>query len=804
MDAIISGRAGVAFLIEGEVFSSFDVEDPATLLPRRAADLRLLFGEAPDIEFFEDVDHDVAAQHLERAFNCASALDLALILFDSELTDDLRDDAAEELERLLSERPVADYLENVLYGRPLPPAADLAGALARCADGRLPNLSSTLQIFEGYQPSIRDVRTVWDDLPAQLFGGDEQKADFQHAAVHEGLFRQLAAEVANGPRARLGEFILRSGINRSITSLRNHRDVIQQWIAPFRSHTAAPRITHEDEDFLDEASPTRKERRRQGRRESAEEKLNKLQGQLDLIVTAMRQRNLALARKITDEVIEYQLKTTRPIRAAKTLCNLATEAKALGIYSLQLGLTEWATQIAPDDGWSWAQYADALLRLQRPAEALTAYEQAESFGAGVVARNGTAETLRAMGRLPEALAAYDSAIAQHPESVVAKNGRAETLRALNRLPEALAAYDSAIAQHPESVVAKNGRAETLRALNRLPEALAAYDSIVADHPENVVARSGRAETLRALGRLPEALDAYDSIAEHLEDIFVKTGRAEVLRALARLPEALAVYDSIVADHPENVVARSGRAETLRALGRLPEALAVYDSIVADHPEDVVAKSGRAEVLKTLGHLDDALAAYDSIVADNPEDAVARNGRCCVLVALRRYDEALELLPEAPTTPQDWIGYHIRGMILLRTRKIDEAICIFEHGVRENPIPSSREYFRSALALACLRRGDYERAGSALVEVASPLLQPQANVLRLHAYGALGDELRALAAFEGLREKPWYIPNELVSELHRKYLLKEKPRYDEDWVIEQEADTFVFDPNQQILYASLAA
>ncbi|HEX8190555.1 MAG TPA: tetratricopeptide repeat protein [Pyrinomonadaceae bacterium] len=772
MDAIISGRAGVAFLFEGEVFASFDVEDPATLLPRRRADIRLLFGEAPDLEFFEDVDHAAAARHLERAFNCASALDLALILFDPDLTDDLRDDAAEELERLLAEQPVAEYLENVLYARPLPAASDLVGARARCTGGRLPKLSATLQILEGYQPSISAVRIAWDNLPTELFGGEQQKADFQHAAVREGLFRLLSNEVANGPRARLGEFIIRSLTNPSINTLWNHRDVIQQWPAPFRTHAAAPPFIHEDEDFPGVASPKQKGKRRQRRRGTAEEELNKLQGQLDLIVTAMRQRNLPLARKLTDEVINYQLKYAKPIHAAKTLCNLATEAKVLGMYSLQLELTDRAIQIAPDDGWSWAQYADALLKLQRPVEALRAYEQAESFGAGAVAKSGRAETLRALNRLPEALAAYDAVVSEHPGDVVAKRGRAEALKASGRLDDALAAYDSVLDEDVNDVIAKSGRAETLRAMGRLPEALAAYDAAVSEHPESVVAKNGRAETLRAMGRVTEAL---------------------------------AAYDSIVVEHPEDVVAKTGRAETLRALGRLPEALAAYDSIVAEHPEDVVAKTGRAEALKASGRLDDALAAYDSVLAGNPEDAIARNGRSYLLAALRRYDEALELLPEDPATSGDWIGYHIRGMILLRTRRVDEAILIFERGVKENPFPSSREYFRSALALACLRRGDYARAGSALAEVDSPLLQPQANVLRLHTYGASGEEGRAAEAYEALSDKPWSISDELVAELHRKYILKVEPRHDDDWVFEQEMDTFLFDPNQQILsYTSLPA
>ncbi|MFL6334412.1 MAG: tetratricopeptide repeat protein [Pyrinomonadaceae bacterium] len=668
MDAMISGRAGVAFLFEGEVFASFDVEDPSTLLPRRPADIRLLFGEAPDLEFLEDVDHAAAARHLERAFNCASALDLALILFDPELTDDLRDDAAEELERLLSEPTVADYLENVLYARPLPATADLAGALALGADGRLPKLSATLQIIEGYQPSIRAVRAAWDNLLAQLFGGEQQKADFEHAAVREGLFRQLTIEVANSPRARLGDFIFRSLTNRSITARGHHREVIQNWTSPFQTHVSAPSVRHEVEDFSDEVSSTRRDRRRRRKRGSAEEELNKLQGQLDLIVEAMRQHNLAHARKITDEVIDYQLKTTKPIRAAKTLCNLATEAKALGSYPLQLELTERAVQIAPDDGWSWIQYADALLQLHRPAEALKAYEQADSFGGGVVA---------------------------------------------------------------------------------------------------------------------------------------KSGRAEVLKALGRLDDALAAYDAVLYEDANDVVAKNGRAETLRAMGRLNEALAAYDSTVSEHPESVVARRGRAELLKALGRMSEALTAYDALFADNPNDAITNNGRSGVLVALRRYDEALQLLPEHPVTQGDWIGYHIRGMILLRMGNINEAVNIFERGVREDPIPSSREYFQSALAVACLRRGDLAGAGKALEGVNSPLLQPQANVLRLHTYGADGEQEPAVAAYEKLREKPWFIPDELVAELHRKYILKEEPRHDDDWVFEQELDIFLFDPSQQIISYSSA-
>ena len=286
-------------------------------------------------------------------------------------------------------------------------------------------------------------------------------------------------------------------------------------------------------------------------------------------------------------------------------------------------------------------------------------------------------------------------------------------------------------------------------------------------------------------------------------MIAKSGRAETLKALGRLKEALAAYDSIIAEHPENVVAKSGRAETLRALGKLDDALAAYDSIVAEHPEDVVTRRGRAEALKALGRFNEALAAYDAVLASYPYDPIARNGRCGVLIALRRYDEALGSLPdEKPITLGDWIGYHMRGMIMLRTGEVDSAIEIFEHGVKDNPIPSSREYFRSALAVACLRGGDYHKAEIALEGISTPLMQPQANVFRLHAFGARGKDAPAAAAYEKLRDKPWFIPDELVAELHRRYILKEQPRHDDAWVSEQEEDTLLFDPSQQSLSISL--
>ncbi len=648
MDAVISGRAGRALLLDGDSLKSFDVDDPSKLVPRRQSDVPYLFGETQDLRVLQNTDIESVQRELEHDSDCSCALDLTLISLDAELPDDIRQEALEGLDELLADSRVVERLENILYARPLPEEGDLEGAL------RLSNTeslsSALLQRFQECQQLITEVTEAWDTIPTKIFGGYEQQAEFQHVAVREGLFRTLVT--TRETQGAISTFLLNAGLNKSIQQLRNYRQVLQHWTNSFRQASALPRISRElEEESEMEISPRRRHGRRVGINRQAV--LKEVQKKKAIIIEAMRRRDLQGVRELVDDLVNYHLSSSESKHTAKSLCDLAMEAKALGMSPLQLELTERSISIAPDDAWSWTQHGDALLNMNRLDEALNAYQQADAFGAGIVAKTGRAEVLKARGETDAALIAYNEIIAAHPEDVVAKTGRAEVLMAKGQLNDALAAYNEAIAAHPENVVAKNGRAEVLMAKGKVNAALAAYNEIIAAHPEDVVA---------------------------------KTGRAEVLMAKGQLNDALAAYNEAIAAHPENVVAKNGRAEVLKARGELDAALDAYNEIIAAQPENAVAKNGRAEVLKAMGEFDAALIAYNEAIAVHPEDSVARTGRSCVLAALGQYQEALESLSnKQPITLDDWIEYHIRGMILLRTGKVGEAIRIFSEGAQNDPL-----------------------------------------------------------------------------------------------------------------------
>ncbi|OLE54291.1 MAG: hypothetical protein AUG51_09050 [Acidobacteria bacterium 13_1_20CM_3_53_8] len=648
MDAVISGRAGKALLLDGESLKSFDVDDPSEIVSRRQSDLPYLFGEAQDLRVIENADVESVKQALQHDCDFNWALDLTLISLDAELPDDIRKEAIEGLDELLSDSRVVERLEGILYARPLPEDADLVGAIKLCNEVRSSNASALLRSFGQCQLLIYQVSQAWDTIPTKIFVDYERQVEFQQVAAREGLFRSLVT--VRQTKSPISTFLLNAGLNESIKQLPNYRQVLQHWASPFRQPGEVPKIKPElEEEFEEETSTRRRHGRRIGlNRQAVLREVNKRKS---IILEAMRRQDFVRIHELVNDLISYQLSSGETVHAAKSLCDLATEAKALGMHPLQLEMTERSISIAPDDDWSWAQYGDALLNMHRLDDALTAYQQADAFGAGVIA---------------------------------------------------------------------------------------------------------------------------------------KTGRAEVFKAKGELDKALAAYDEIIAEHPENVVAKTGRAEVLKAKGELNKALAAYDEIITEHPEDDVARRGRAEVLKAKGELNKALAAYDEIIAEHPNDAIAKNGRSCVLAALGYYDEALESLPDkSPITLQDWINHHVRGMILLRTGKVSEAIRIFNDGVQNTPWHSQREYCRSALAIAWLRGRDFKKASQALEEVTSPLLQPPANILRLHAFGASGNLQRATAAYNELAAKPHFLSYEVTQELRHQFLLGEEPRHDEDWIFDQE-------------------
>ena len=157
-----------------------------------------------------------------------------------------------------------------------------------------------------------------------------------------------------------------------------------------------------------------------------------------------------------------------------------------------------------------------------------------------------------LGRLEEAVAAYDAALRLDPKFPEALYNRGNALLGLRRFKDAVTSYDDALRLRPDDAKALNNRGNALRDLGRLLEALASYDGALQLAPDYADAHTNRGTVLQSLGRLTEALASHNRALQLAPFHMAALGnRGGVLIDLRRPREALESYDRVLAINPDN-------------------------------------------------------------------------------------------------------------------------------------------------------------------------------------------------------------------------------------------------------------
>jgi tetratricopeptide (TPR) repeat protein len=686
--------------------------------------------DAEDWMLLHDVTDDQARSRLEEEAVAERVLTLFLPLFDSSLSRSCRVAIAGELEDALVSKP--DSIRKArdrFHSAPFPVPQRLEEALSIAGEAEARMLGAFLRILSRRQPLIAEVADAWAQIPLNSFPTELDPEAARSVIIQAGAFTRLANNRAMG--FPIGRFLNDAKAHPIIQTLPMVEVWLFKWTQPLHFKDQAFLMTQEALDAYT--------------LELAEWK-NSIMELAHTRPEGARQAALLLKNK--------QMEKGHARYAAMSLCDLAIRSKSEGLTRMQLVFAEVAVRANPHDPQCHDQFADALKQNQQ---------------------------------LERALAVYDEVSVEYPDDSFAKCGKAEVLRDLNKPNEALACYEDTITKHPDDAVAKNGKAEVLRDLNRLPEALACYEDTLKAHPDNAVAKCGKAEVLRDLNKLDDALACYeDTLKTHPTAAVAKNGKAEVLRDLNKLDDALDCYEDTLKAHPDDIFAKNGKAEVLRDLDKLPEALACYEDTLKTHPADAVAKNGKAEVLRDLNRLEEALACYEDTLKSHPDNAIAKNGKANVLALLKRFDEALAELPSVPNTTQDWIGYHMRGMILLKLGRRKEASDIFDQGMRALLPRRIMQYFRSASAIRLLREGKGTEALKLLPEIGGGHLRCVVPLLRAHALGLAGDVSACRSTVNSLLRYRQPSLLAVATEVQDRFVNK-TARHSTEWLFEREEE-----------------
>ena len=275
-----------------------------------------------------------------------------------------------------------------------------------------------------------------------------------------------------------------------------------------------------------------------------------------------------------------------------------------------------------------AVLAAAQVQHWRNSESLFEHALAVT-GGNYVAHNNLGTALEEIpGRLPEAIAHYQSALRINPDSAEAHNNLGNAWAQLpGRLPEAIAQYEAALRIRPTYAAAHlNLGTVLMRTPGRLPDAIAEYHAAVRLGPNNAEAHNDLGRALAQLpGRLPEAIAEYRAALG--ADPNYAEAHNNLGNALAQfpgcLPEAIGEYQAALRAKPDYAEAHYNLAVSLGEAGRTPEAIGEYEAALRAKPDYEEAHYNLGVTLAKAGRLPEALAHFDAALRISPNPDVQR-------------------------------------------------------------------------------------------------------------------------------------------------------------------------------------
>jgi tetratricopeptide (TPR) repeat protein len=384
-----------------------------------------------------------------------------------------------------------------------------------------------------------------------------------------------------------------------------------------------------------------------------------------------------------------------------------------------------AAERDPDLIEAWIGQGDALQALNRPDEAIAAYDRALHLDPNHVetlARKANT-LLFSQQQYEEALAVFDQAVeidATNPDlwsdrSIVLLNlqrneealasadkaiqiqsnhpyalaNRGDALFALNRQDEAIAAYQQAQMAAPDYPYPFIRHGDVLRFLEQYADAIEPYDQAIAIDRRNSDAWAGKGYALNGLGQSTEALAAFDRAVEaNPNSVYALSGRAALLDVLGRHEAALAATEQVLAIDPTYFDGWLTKSSTLLKLRRLDEAIEAADRAIELSPDNPIfqaeAWTRKANAVYESGRLEESLPVYQKVIELYPEGDVGWSNLSELLNRLKRYAEALEAANKALEIRETQSGWNQQGNALAGLRRYDEAIEAFDQVLSLNP------------------------------------------------------------------------------------------------------------------------
>jgi len=183
---------------------------------------------------------------------------------------------------------------------------------------------------------------------------------------------------------------------------------------------------------------------------------------------------------------------------------------------------------------------------------------------------------KGLGKLSEAIQAYQTALSLKPDYAEAHNNLGVALQSLNDPDQAIVAFKNAISSKPDYAEAYNNLGITLQSLFKLTDSVEAYHKAIALKPDLYDAYYNLGIALNSQGEKDEAINAY------MNALSLKPNYAEAYNNLAcvliergRFDEAIGALEKAISVKPDYAEGYYNIGNALQRQGKITEAIDAY-------------------------------------------------------------------------------------------------------------------------------------------------------------------------------------------------------------------------------------
>ncbi|MDH3348654.1 MAG: tetratricopeptide repeat protein [Desulfobulbaceae bacterium] len=237
------------------------------------------------------------------------------------------------------------------------------------------------------------------------------------------------------------------------------------------------------------------------------------------------------------------------------------------------------------------------------------------------------------GRIEQAVALYDQALAIDPSCLEAILEKGVGLSMLGRLDAALASFEQATRTAPNNHLPWDHKGTALARAKRGEEALVAFSEALRLSPDEPSVLIHQASTLAQLGRLKEAHDGYRHV------LAIDAERIDCWAMLGEVEEHLGQPEQALNSYRRYLASPSASPVILGKLG--PHVQKLEGNLRQNQMDDpqTAAELRKGQDLARAGRREDALKCFDKILTNSPNSAAAAYERGCVQYNLGLLDKA---------------------------------------------------------------------------------------------------------------------------------------------------------------------